>query len=159
MSVFLKAISVLSASTDLSPSPPLILCNLSTDLTSLLKLYSQRSPIGSWKSDLVALPHSHHVHFSVAFGPTSIGKFLSPWASWLWITLFLPWLPFFLQHLSCLQGFILTLLFSAIQFHTFSTWMILKLYAQDLKYLPPLWLLSLGFCLTFLKAFHLLPNV
>lgn len=63
MPVFLKALSVLSASTDLPPSPPLILHDLSTDLTSLLKLYSQRSPISSWKSNPMAFPQFMSLRF------------------------------------------------------------------------------------------------
>lgn len=154
MPVFLKALSVLSASTDSPLSPLLILCDLSTDLTGLLKLHSQKSPINSWKSNPMAFPQftslwflcsiRHHKHLKIPF---SVG----------FMALNDP-----LPCNTCLAFKFLFPLFSSLWFNSMplATRVILKQYAEDPKFfLPPLLTSFLGFSLTFLSTFPCSPNV
>lgn len=153
MPVFLKALSVLSVSTDLPPSPPLILCNLSTDLTNLLRLHSQRSPINSWKPNPMAFPQftslwfpgnvQHHKHLEIPF---SLG----------FMALKDP-----LPCNTCLAFKVLSPIFFSLSFNSLllAIWLILKQYAEDLKFSPPLLTSFLGFRLPFFSTFPWSPKV
>lgn len=152
MPVFLKALSVLSVPTDLPPSPPLILCNLSTDLTNLLRLHSQRSP--SIPGSQIQWPFlsshhwfpgngQHHKHLEIPF---SLG----------FMALKDPY-----PCNTCLAFKVLSPLFFSLSFSSllWAIWLILKQYAEDLKFFPPLLTSFLGFRLPFFSTFPWSPKV